>query len=169
MPQQLLSPYRQLDAPIARSSSRQCRAGPQDAHADEGENHTQSAIVRELQAFSKKLQSNTGHDASSDSKHATISTLADCNIFLTGDLEDECCDTGTQRLTDATEKRCPEHSLQAVVDSKVKRKGEDETIGDVVDKQSEEDREAEFGIGVVRCKGYEAFGKLVQGNSNGSL
>ena len=55
------------------------------------------------------------------------------------------------------------------MESEEQGEGQSEAFGYVVDEESHEDGEAERGVRVVGCVGYEAFGQLVQGDGDGGL
>lgn len=168
------SKHSSYSQPEPKPKSRRKRtAQPQNAHARKRRNKAQSPRMRQIQTLAQQLQAHHGHNPRRDSKHAPIHDIAGLAFALalstSCDLEPQGRDAGAQRLADAAEQGAPEHCFPAGPNGEVEGQRHGEALGDVVDEEGEEDGEAQRGVGVVGCVGYEAFGDFVQGDCGAGL
>lgn len=125
--------------------------------------------MRQFQTLRKQLQPHTRHDPRRNGKHGSISTFARRPIALSRHVEPHGRHTGPERLRESAEDKRNHHGLETVIDGEIQWERHGEPFGDVVDEEGDEDGDAEFGVGVIRGIGDEAFGEFVEGDGNGGL
>jgi hypothetical protein len=164
-------PISPLISQPSTSLRRQSTTQPQNPHATKRTRKTQSPTMRQIQTLAQQLQTDHGHDPTRNRKHAPIHPILQLILALSSpcNLETERRNARAQGLRHAAQQRRPHHGFPARTYGEVQGKCEREALGYVVDEESEEDGEAEGGIGVVSCVGDEAFGNFVEGNGGGGL
>ena len=96
----------------------------------------------QAKALREEVQCYASHDAGSYGKHTTVDDVSRSGVAFTSDLEPQRSNAGPQWLADTAKKRAPEHSFPSIVDGKVQWKRHCEALGDVMNKERHEDREA---------------------------
>lgn len=123
----------------------------------------------EAQALDEELKSNADHDARRQGKETAVGDGTGSQTCCRCQPKPEGSKGAAEGLRQAAEEGGPEHGAPSGAEGHVEGQSHGEALGDVVDKESHENVEAEPRIYVIGSEGDETLRKLVKGNGDARL